>query len=426
MQVRHRNIDFDLEKTIREEVPYVATLARKPNGEPSQQVLDLLEFPLKEGRSMPFYTVHEENTYHIGKVFEQTYQAMYEAARFALRNREHMMRFYDCAFMRKHGHKFASYALATMERQQPALYGRFDASFDHLTEQVTGIYEFNGDTPVMLFESVSLENRFVSNLGGDQYNNWWHESVDAFSEGYKDFAVVCSHSYIDDLATSDTIAQMLQTARPQRRVQMLDVQSLDFDHANIHKPWVASHNDHHLDAVYVLLPWEEMVESFPQMLDTWERWADNVHFFEPAWRWFMSHKGCMSLVTWMLENIPTYKDKFGHLPFIETRTWLPKKGKWVEKPVIGRLSSNIRIHGNGELLSTTAGGYGTEKTVFQKYVSPAKVGERNNSIMCMWMSNAPGAAGFNKGGSAATLCFREFDEEVLSLANERFIPHIVI
>ena len=337
------------------------------------------------------------------------------------------MRFYDCEFMRKHGRKFADYALAAMERQQPAIYGRFDAAFDGTTEQVTGIYEFNGDTPVMLFESVNLEHRFVSSFGADQYNNWWHESIDAFSAGYKDFAVVCSLNYIDDLATSDTIAQMLRIARPHRRVQMLDVSELDFDHANIRKPFVSSRNEDYLDGIYVLLPWEEMIESFPQMLDTWERWIDNVHFFEPAWRWFMSHKGCMALVTWMLENVPNLQGKV-RSPTVSSRlvNWLPKKGKWVEKPVIGRLSSNIRIHGNGELLSSTEGGYGTEKTVFQKYTPPGKVGDRNNSILCMWMSNGNAAVGANKGGSAATLCFREFDEEVLSLANERFIPHIVI
>ena len=425
MQVRKLNIGFDLESTLREEVPYVASLARK-HGKPNQQVLDLLEFPLKEGRAMPFYTVHTESTYELGSIFEQAYAAMYQAAKFALQSPVNRRHFYDCAFMRKHGDKFAQYALATMRMQQPALYGRFDATFDPITEQVAGIYEFNGDTPVMLFESVSLENRWASGQGYDQYNNWWFESLEAFSTGYKDFAVVCSKGYIDDLATSDTIAQMMQVARPQRRVQVLDVTELDYDHANKRKPWVSSHNEHHLDGVYVLVPWEEMVESFPQMLDTWEDWIDNVHFFEPAWRWFMSHKGCMALVTWMLEHIPSYKAAFGHLPFLETRTQLPYRGKWVEKPVIGRLSSNIRIHEDGKLLSSTDGGYGAENTVFQRYMAPAKVQGRNNAIMCMWMANAPGEVGMNKGGSAATLCFREFDQEVLSLANERFIPHIVI
>lgn len=426
MQVRYQNIRFDLESTLTQEVPYVSMYARKRDGTPNQQVHDLLEFPMKQGNNLPFYTVHEENTYTLGRVFEEAYQAMYTAVLYAFRNRELIARFYDCAFIRKHGAKFVDYAEATMNKNHPAVYGRFDAAFDPVTEQVTGIYEFNGDTPVMLFESVSLENRFAVELGHDQYNNWWHESMDAFSEGYKDVAVVCSVDYIDDLATSDTICQMFQHSRPQRRVQLVDVNELDFDHANIRKPWVTSHNENYLDAVYVLLPWEEMVESFPQMLNSWERWIDNVHFLEPAWRWFMSHKGCMALVTWMLENVPFYKDKFGHLPFLETRQVLPEVGKWVEKPVIGRLSANIRIHEDGAQVASTQGGYGTEKTVFQRYTPPGRVGGRNNSIMCMWMSNSHGMVGYNKGGSAATLCFREFDEEVLSLANERFIPHIVV
>ena len=43
-----------------------------------------MEFPLKQGTNMPFYTIQEENTYRLGIVFEQAYQAMYEAARFLL------------------------------------------------------------------------------------------------------------------------------------------------------------------------------------------------------------------------------------------------------------------------------------------------------------------------------------------------------
>lgn len=425
MHVKYFDTQFNLHDTVTQELPMVAGF-HSEGGLYNQKVQDLLEFPINFGDRMPFYTIREESCVPVGNVFEEVYAAMLAAVQFAFRDRQILNHFYDCDFIRKHGDKFVPYAKHTFTARQPTMYGRFDAAFDPVTEQVTGIYEFNGDTPVMLFESVNLQARYSETLCTDQYNNWWHESLEAFSAGYKKLGIVCDLSYVDDLATCDTIRQMLEASRRGRDVSTLDLTELEFAFDNPSKPFAAVGSQSYFDGLYILLPWEEMVESFPQMLDNWERWSDNVHLFEPAWRWFMSHKGCLALVTWMMENVPGYKQQYGHLPFLKTYLWKPERGSWVQKPVIGRLSSNIRIHKEDGSVTDTGGMYGDTECVFQEYHQPYKVAGRNNFILCMWMCNAPSKAGWNRGGSAATLCVREFDEEVLSLINERFIPHMVI
>lgn len=425
MQVVKKSVSFNVDQVTREEVPFLHTFYRS-QGLLNKDICDLLDHQFKHQAAMPFYTIKDETTYHLNEQFEAYYEMMRDALRIAFNDEELLYKFFDCWFMRKWGKKFVPYAKATFQRKHPALYGRYDACFDPVTEQLQGIYEFNGDTPVMLFESVNLQARFAEELGTDQYNNWWEIFQHRFGDKYQNVAVACSTDYVEDMATCETIAQAFEEANRTGYVSFLDLKELDFDHMNPSKPWVASGSYRAFDAVYILNPWEEMIENFPAMLNNWERWIDNVHLFEPAWRWFFAHKGmtalCYELVQvnkdfrerHMLARmflLPTYlKSEVERYPFL-------KKEHLVEKPVIGRLSNNIRIWQHGELVSDTGGYYSEENTVFQKYTPPHKAHpERGSFILGMWMC----------GEHSASLCAREFDTEVLSIANERWIPHIVV
>lgn len=423
MQVVFKKINFDLETVVAQEIPYLSTFYRH-KGELNQDIRDLLAFPVANKDAMPFYTIKEATTYKLNQQFEDYYKMMVAALEIAMKDRELMDKFFDCHFWREHGDRFLPYAKATFQRKHKALYGRYDACFEPRNEQLLGIYEFNGDTPVMLFESVNLQANLSDQLGTDQYNNWWEIFEHEFAGSHKNVAVACGTDYVEDMATCETVAQAFQSSRVDRNVSFLDLKELDYDHMNLSKPWIARDSFKPLDAIYILSPWEEMVDTFPKMLDHWEQWIDNVHLFEPAWRWFLAHKGMTALCTYLCEDpdfmlehyeaykilIPTYLT-FEELQVENNPSWC------VEKPVVGRLSNNIKIWNSvKELQSDTGGFYSDENTVFQVYTPPRKVEGRNNFILGMWMC----------GEHSASLCAREFDTEVLSISNERFIPHIVI
>lgn len=420
MQVVHKKIRFDLEEVVAQEVPYLSTFYRY-NGELNQDICDLLAFPVANKDAMPFYTIKESTTYKLNAQFEAYYAMMMDALKIAFEDRTLMDRFFDCSFWRKHGDQFLPYAKATFQRKHKALYGRYDACFEPRNEELLGIYEFNGDTPVMLFESVNLQARLSAQLDTDQYNNWWEIFKEQFAYGYRNVAVACGTDYVEDMATCETVAQSFNEADHTRRVSFLDLKELDFDHANISKPFIAKGSDRPLDAIYVLSPWEEMVDNFPTMLGHWERWIDNVHLFEPAWRWFFAHKGMTALCTELCDTDPDFMLKHYEAYKILLPTYLKRPSgalgnHWVEKPVIGRLSNNIKIWKDGVVVSDTGGYYSEENTVFQEYKAPRKVEGRNNFILGMWMC----------GQYSGSLCAREFDSEVLSISNERWIPHIVV
>lgn len=424
MKVIYKPITFDFSTVVEEEVPYLSTFYRE-GWQLNRDVSDLLAFPLNNKQAMPFYTIKEPATEKLNAQFEAYYQMMLDALKVALQDRELLDKYFDCTFWREHGDRFLPYAEYTFKKKHPALYGRYDACFDPETEQLVGVYEFNGDTPVMLFESVNLQARYSSELGTDQYNNYWDIFVEQMGkQSYRNVAVVVGTDYVEDMATADTLCQAFQAALPMANTALLDIKDLEFDHANIRKPFVASWNEDYLDAAFILSPWEEMVENFPKMLDHWERWADNVHLYEPAWRWFLAHKGMTALCTHLMDIDSDFYLKHYEASRVLLPTYVQddffkdfwySKDRWVEKPVVGRLSNNIKIWHDGKLENDTGGFYKGEKTVFQKYTAPGKVEGRNNFILGMWMC----------GEHSATLCMREFDSEVLSISNERYIPHIV-
>lgn len=437
MQTQHHPIDFHLDDVVRDELPYVSAFYR--DGDVLRHDLhELFEFPVAHRAHMPFYAISEAGCERLGETFDRAYAMLIDAVRILFERPASLQEYFDCEFLRVHGKYFIPYAIHTFHAKglvgQP-IYGRFDAALDPVKEEVVGIYEFNGDTPVMLFESVNLQNAFTRQITGGsdaQYNDWYRVTSEMLASYAKkgcqmQFAAVCDTNYVEDIVTCETLAQVIGEHAAS---YFLDLADLDFDHLSPTKPFVVKDSGTHLDAIFVLSPWEEMVDAFPFAFRRWQDWADNVALLEPAWRWFLSHKGMMAFVTHLMETDVTFRATWSDVPVLRTyRTpgrFLAEGQPFVSKPVLGRLSSNIEIHdGTGRVEMVTEGGYGQCERVYQEYCPPRQVEGRNNFIVGMWIASESRDGHCEHVGHAATLCIREFDGAVLDLANERFIPHVV-
>lgn len=435
MKAVFHDIGFDLNTMIKEELPFMSAF-HVENDEPRWDLKDLFAFFTENSKEMPFYTLKESSADAIASVFEDAYHMMIDATGRVFKDREALKKYFDCAFLRKHGAYFTDYAEYTFNSSGlpgQAIYGRFDAAMDPESEQVTGIYEFNGNTPVMLFESVNLQNHLTIKVTNDnyaQFNNYypWIQSTMVSYEHGPDinFAVVMDTQYVDDAATCETLAQIMGE---DRACYFADLDDVTYEYQCRDKPFFL--RDQQLDAMFILLPWEEIVENFTAPFMDWKYWARNVSFMEPAWRWFISHKGMMAYMTHLLETDDEFRQKWAHVPTL--RTYLTnepfsKAGKaYVAKPVIGRLSSNVQIYDeHGVLQSENGGNYAECEKVYQEFHAPGRVEGRNNFIVGMWM--APNSRHNNRSheAQAATFCIREFDAPLLQLQNERFIPHIIV
>lgn len=430
LQARSYQVSLELDALMREELPYLRSLClHDQNLEHSLQAL--LSFPLEQAVAMPFYELPDSATAPIEAAFSIAYAALLAALERLFDDPEAMERFLGCAFLQRHGAYFIPYARHCFNSQHlngQSLYGRFDAALNPDTGQITGIYEFNGDTPVMLFESINLQHRLLSQIepsGQQQYNEWYGLTRDLF-KAYRlgpehQVALACSFAHIEDLATCETLAQVVGE---QAAAHLLDLADIDYDHAHPNQPFVIRNTDTYLDALFVLSPWEEMVQNFPTAFMHWERWVDRVAFFEPPWRWFISHKGMLAYLTWLMETDSAFAQHYRAAPFLATYlepSIFQAAGQgYVRKPALGRLSANIEVfNATGVSISQSMGQYADSPMVYQAYHPPFQLAGRGNFIAGMWM------AGRAKTRQAwpATLCFREFDTPILDLSNERFIPH---
>ena len=438
MQCLKKKINFNLNQIMVEELPWSQGFYREgPHTDSAfkDDVTDYFDFFIKNQDAMPFYTIRQESCAPMELMFERAYAQLVDAVgRLFNENHATIMEFMGCDFLRKHPYfiDYAKWSFRTHSSARQSLYGRFDAAFDPVAERVTGIYEFNGDTPTMLFESVNLQTNLCKQFTGDeedQLNMFWPTLINELEEMGKVpgfVGVLFERRSFEDMVTAETLAQILGQ---NNTTLFADFSDIDYDHTCRDKPWVIG--DRRLDVVFALSPWEEMVENFPQGYKEWANWASHVTFLEPAWRWFASNKGIWAYITALRENVDGYASDWDDVPTLATyRSAEPfiKSGlSYVQKPVVGRMSSNVKIFGDhNELVHESEGPY-TDDCVYQAYCPPGQVEGRHNFIIGMFMvPDAVEDRDDMMDSTAATLCIREFESPTLSWKNERFIPHVIV
>jgi glutathionylspermidine synthase len=439
MKCVKKQINFDLNTLMVEELPWSQAFYREGSIADAvfkEDVTGYFEFALNNQAAMPFYTLKLASCAKIETTFERAYAQLVDAVG-RLFNEDHatLMHFMGCDFLRKHPYfiEYAKWSFRDTGSARQALYGRFDAAFNPVTEEVTGIYEFNGDTPTMLFESVNLQNRLCEAFTGDtedQLNSFYpilQGMLEKVGKIPGSVAVLFEKDSFEDTVTAETLCQIFGE---NNTAYMASFEDIDYDHAVRDQPFVIE-NDRPT-VIFALSPWEEMVENFPQAYKEWANWASGVTFLEPAWRWFTSNKGIWAYITHLHESDPAgYGAEWADVPTLPTYVstenhFLGKRG-FVEKPKVGRMSSNVKVFDQfGTCTHETDGPY-PDDSVVQGYHAPYQVEGRNNFIIGMFM--VPDAVNVQRdmlGATAATLCIREFESPTLSWKNERFIPHILV
>lgn len=414
---------------VRNELPYTQALYDSSE-RLHEDVAELFDFYIQHRQALPMYALREATADQLQHELS-TYYAMLESAlrRLFELSDEDIRDWFDCAAVRQGGfghflnyarHRFAERSRLAPNQRHDTVYGRLDAAVDPDSGTLKGVYEFNGDTPVMLFESVNLQNLISEALGEPeaQANDWWEATQQQLAPyAGKAVAVVCDVNFIEDTVTAETLAQAFEAAGAQVYFTTLD--GLNHDVFHLEQPFHVDGVDEPMDAVFMLLPWEEMWSSGQDILLHWESWQARVQFFEPPWRWFLSHKAMLAWVTHLFETDPAFKiswSSVAHLPtYRDAQPFIAQGQDYVIKPVTGRLSQNIQIVRNGNATAPTEGNYGDEPMIYQAYVAPGQVTGRENFIVGGWLS----------GEQVQTLCFREFDGPVLDLKNERFIAHLL-
>lgn len=427
----YQAVHLNVENIIKEELPFCEALYNH-HQRLHHDIQDWLSFFIQNQPQLPIYVIQADTADNLQEQLSEYYLMLKAALEQAFElPLEQLRTWFDCSAAHDVGFAtFVDYAKTTFAIQQhhpysltpvaKSCYGRLDAVVDPISGELLGVYELNGDTPVMLFESINLQNLIATVLEQteNQANDWWfaaQEQLRAYAN--KTVAVVCDVSFIEDATTSETIAQLFEAVGAQ--VYFTTINSLNHTLLDIEHPFRIDGIESPPQAIFMLLPWEEMWTSGREILIHWEQWYKNVQFFEPAWRWFMSHKGLLAWCSYLLEHDEQFAQDWQHVPHLYTSFspdyFIEHDLDYVCKPTVGRLSQNISIIQNNQITHQTVGEYSNEPMIYQLYCSPQQISDRPNFIIGGWLA----------GDEVATLCFREFDGVVLDLQNERFIAHLL-
>ena len=267
--------------------------------------------------------------------------------------------------------------LASWERDDPSVYGRFDLAYDGSSPPK--MLEYNADTPTALVEASVvqwhwLKERFPE---GDQFNSIHERLIEAWRHVASDSVHFAG---VRDLPEDEqTLAYLADTCTQAGfGVHCTAIDALGWDTGA--KRFVDERGTA-IEALFKLYPWEwmwhepfaEYVESAPDL------------FIEPPWKLLLSNKGLLP-VLWELfpghaNLLPAYETPG---PFVDAAG---TRASYVKKPRLSREGANVALVEDGRTVEENGGDYGTEGFVFQA-IAPIPVFDGGNRPVCgVWIVN---------------------------------------
>lgn len=427
MRIEHHSIaPFKVQDIIDQELPFVSGFN---NPDLIKQAQECYQFYEANAGHMPFVAMREEEALRMAKGFYDYACLLKEAAVRVIQDPNLFQRYLSTSTLSSQQLELMRrLAQDSLNKKEQALYGRFDAAFG-INGSLTGIYEYNGDTPTMLFESANIQNMLTDrlyangNLQAGQFNDIWGDIQENLGDSFngKRVAVLCTLGAIEDLTTCETLSQIFEEVGANVRLARME----DLQVTNSEVGWefnLLSEPTFRPEKVFVLLPWEEMLDFGHDFFIETHRWAQDIQFFEPAWKWVMGHKGLMAYIYDCQRGLQPKLDTPCSAPILKT-TFTPLIGEaYVSKPVVGQRSMNVRVHKpTGEIEAMIPGPFEDDVMVYQEYCEPngSPIGKL---VACGWTT-------FDKElrPEVTTIAFRAFDPDlkILDQVNERIIPHIV-
>lgn len=266
------------------------------------------------------------------------------------------------------------------ENSPPAVYGRFDVSYNGV--ELPKLLEYNADTPTALLEAAVIQWAWLEEQhpNCDQFNSI-HEKLIA---KWQDLAPYLSKPVyfagLDNPEDQLTLAYLRDTAE-QAQLPTVPILMEEIGWNGDRQAFV-DQDERQMFSIFKLYPWEMMLgEEFgPAALETYKE----MRWMEPIWKMLFSNKGLLP-VLWELYP--------GHELLLESHFEGSKKNRlknYVRKPLLSREGANITMVRDGRTIAKSGGPYtGTQivqalapAAVFADNVKP---GASRYPVCGLWM-----------------------------------------
>lgn len=286
----------------------------------------------------------------------------------------------------------------------PALYGRFDLSYDGVN--APKLLEYNADTPTSLLEAAVVQWHWLQEVkpDADQFNSIWEGLVEKWkalrAEGYLDDGLV-HFACVDAPEDLMTTAVMMDTASEAGlSVNLMDMNQIGWDRDA--REFVDQEH-RTLRTLFKLYPWEWLLgDRFGPL--ALEHYLD-VQWIEPIWKMLLSNKAILAILWEMFPEHPNLLPAFLDGP--------RDMQSYVAKPILGREGANLRLVSPEQCIEL-AGPYGNEPVVFQE-LAPLPCFDGNHTLIGSWVID----------GEPRGIGVRESDGPITE-DTARFAPHYFV
>jgi glutathionylspermidine synthase len=285
--------------------------------------------------------------------------------------------------------------LASWERDDFSLYGRFDLAFDGCA--APKLLEYNADTPTALVEAAVAQWFWLQETRpeADQFNSIHERLVEA----WRRFAGTTVHfSSIKDHPEDEQTVLYLRDTCEQAGISTRPVYIEEIGWDATRRCFVDRPGEP-IAQCFKLYPWEWLwhEEFGPHLV------SDSVRFIEPAWKMLLSNKGLLPILWELFPGHPNL------LPAYENAAALG--ARYVRKPKLSREGANVTWVEGGVAVEETPGDYGEEGFVFQEAVDLPDF-DGNRPVCGVWMvDHAPAGLGIRE------------DRRRITGNLSRFVPH---
>ena len=285
--------------------------------------------------------------------------------------------------------------IASWERDDLSLYGRFDLMWDGTGHPK--LLEYNADTPTGLLEASVIQWQWLEQTHprDDQFNSIHEQLLAAWPAWSAKQVHFCAQRDAEE--DWRTLLYLIDTCRQSGKT------TVDFAIEDLgwNESWqrFVDHEDRAIECLFKLYPWEWMwQEDFACHLT-----SRCQRFIEPVWKMLWSNKAFLILLWEMFE---------GH-PNLLRASFTPEAfhGAYVEKPFFGREGTNVRIVQSGNLVEQSDGPWGSQPKVYQALHSEVSF-DGQHPVIGSWII----------GGVPAGIGIRE-DTSRITANSSRFVPH---
>jgi glutathionylspermidine synthase len=294
--------------------------------------------------------------------------------------------------------------LASWERDEKTVYGRFDFSYNPSVGADPKLLEYNADTPTALIEAgviqwYWLEERHTLELQDkrvDQFNSIHESLIDAWRQ-MSALSKVHFVGLLDLPEEYQTLLYLADTAsQAGKKIELMDIARVGWKESK-KRFWGETGP---LDAAFKLYPWENLfAEEFGQYLagapTTW---------IEPAWKILIGNKAILPILWEMYPEHPNL------LPAYDDPARLGDS--FCKKALFSREGANMVIRRGGEEI-VTGGSYSAGPFIYQAY-QPSPDFDGNRPVIGSWIINH----------EAHGMGIRESDSEITDNFS-RFVPHLI-